>query len=76
MRELIRTNDVLLISEIAALLKGAAIPHLVFDQTISAVEGSIGIFPRRVLVAEEDADPARRLLEAAGLGQELRSYTS
>jgi hypothetical protein len=76
MRELVRTNDVVLISDIAALLDGAAISYLVFDQNVSAVEGSIGIFPRRIVVAEEDAVAARRLLEAAGFGRDLGSDTS
>jgi hypothetical protein len=71
-RELVRTNDAVLVSAVGALLDGAAIPHQVFDQNMSVLEGSIGIFPRRILVAEEDAAAARRLLEAAGLGHELR----
>ena len=73
LRELVRTNDAVLVSAIAALLDGAAIPHLVFDQNMSVLEGSIGILPCRVLVAEEDAVAARRLLEEAGLGHELRT---
>ena len=76
MRELVRTNDAVLVSAVAALLDGAAIPHHVFDQNMSVLEGSIGIFPRRVLVAEEDVAAARRLLEAAGLGHELRPDAS
>jgi hypothetical protein len=73
LRELVRTNDAVLVSAIAALLDGASIHHLVFDQNMSVLEGSIGILPRRVLVAEEDVDAARRLLEAAGLGHELHT---
>ena len=72
MRELVHTNDAVLVSAIGALLDGASIPHLVFDQNMSVLEGSIGIFPRRILVAEEDAAAARRLLQDAGLGHELR----
>lgn len=72
MRELIRTNDAVLVSAVEALLAGAAIPYQVADQYMSVLEGSIGILPRRVLVAEEDAAAARRLLSAAGLGHELR----
>jgi len=71
-RELVHTNDAVLVSAIGALLDGASIPHLVFDQNMSVLEGSIGIFPRRILVAEEDAAAARRLLQDAGLGHELR----
>jgi hypothetical protein len=73
LRELVRTNDAVLVSAIAALLDGAAIPHLVLDQNMSVLEGSIGILPRRVMVAEEDVAAARRLLQVAGLGHELRA---
>jgi hypothetical protein len=72
MRELIRTNDAVLVSAVQALLDGAEIPHLVLDQNMSVLEGSIGVLPRRVLVAEDFADEARELLEQAGLGHELR----
>jgi hypothetical protein len=72
MRELVRTNDPVLISAIEALLKGAGINHLIADQNMSVLEGSIGIFPRRVLVAEEEFEAARRLLAEAGFGNELR----
>jgi hypothetical protein len=71
-RELVRTNDAVLISAIEALLNGARIKHMVVDQNMSVLEGSIGIFPRRILVGEDDADAARELLEEAGFGNELR----
>jgi hypothetical protein len=41
---------------------------------MSVLEGSIGIFPRRILVEEDQADTARRLLEDAGFGNELRPH--
>jgi Putative prokaryotic signal transducing protein len=72
LRELVRTNDAVLISAIEALLKGADIPHLVADQNISVLEGSIGAFQRRILVGEDEIDAARELLAEAGFGHELR----
>ncbi len=72
MRELVRTNDAVLISAIEALLKGADITHMVVDQNMSVLEGSIGIFPRRILVGDDEIDAARRLLEEAGFANELR----
>jgi hypothetical protein len=72
LRELVRTNDPVLVSAIDALLKGADIPHVVLDQNMSVLEGSLGILPRRVLVDEADWSAARRLLSDAGLGHELR----
>ncbi len=72
MRELVRTNDAVLISAIEALLKAARIVHMIVDQNMSVLEGSIGIFPRRILVADDQAAAARQLLADAGLGGELR----
>ena len=72
MRELVRTNDAVLISAIEALLNGADIPHLVVDRNISVLEGSIGAFQRRILVGEDEIDAARKLLAEAGYGDELR----
>jgi hypothetical protein len=72
MREIVRTNDAVLITAIEALLNGADIDHMVVDQNMSVLEGSIGIFPRRILVDEDQVDTARRLLEEAGFGNELR----
>jgi hypothetical protein len=74
MRELVRTNDAVLISAIEALLNSADIGHMVVDQNMSVLEGSIGIFPRRILVEEDQVDTARRLLEDAGFGNELRPH--
>jgi hypothetical protein len=72
MHELIRTNNAVLVSAVQALLDEAGIPHLLADQHMSIVEGSLGILPRRILVAEEHAQAARTLLTEAGLGHELR----
>ena len=65
MKEIVRTNDAVLVSAIGALLDGAQIPHMVLDQNMSVLEGSLGILPRRVLVADEDVGRARRLLTEA-----------
>jgi hypothetical protein len=72
MHELVRTNDAVLVSAIQALLEAARIPHLVLDQNMSVLEGSIGALPRRVLVADVHVPAARQLLEEAGYGHELR----
>jgi hypothetical protein len=72
LRELVRTNNLVVISAIEALLNGADIKHMIVDQNMSVLEGSIGIFPRRILVDEDQITAARRLLAEAGLGDELR----
>ena len=72
MKEILRTNDAVLVSAVEALLDGAHIPYLVLDQNMSVLEGSLGILPRRVLVGDDHSHSARRLLEDAGLAGELR----
>lgn len=73
MKEIIRTNNPALLSYVDALLKEAGHTYLIADQNISIVEGSIGAFPRRVLVAEDEEDAARQLLADADLGAELKA---
>jgi hypothetical protein len=72
LRELVRTNDIVLVSAIGALLDGAKIHHVVLDQNMSVIEGSLGILPRRILVHDDDNRAARRILADAGLSHELR----
>lgn len=72
MIEILRANDPVLLSFVEAILKEAGIDYLVADRNMSILEGSIGILARRVLVARDDAERARRLLEDAGVGNELR----
>jgi hypothetical protein len=69
MRELIKTNDLVLISYVEALLAEQGIEAVVFDRNISLMEGSIGAFPRRVVVAEDLWLRASRILREAGLGE-------
>ena len=71
-RELIHTNDMVLVSAIGALLDSADIPHMVLDQNMSVLEGSLGVLPWRVLVPDDRVAAARKLLQEAGLGHELR----
>ncbi|APO66627.1 urease accessory domain-containing protein [Rhizobium gallicum] len=72
MHELIRANDPVLLSYAQSLLKDAGIHSFVADQDMSILEGSLGMLPRRLLVEEERADQARRILTDAGLADELR----
>jgi hypothetical protein len=72
LRELLRTNDVVLVSAVGALLDGANIHHLLLDNNMSILEGSVGVIPRRILVHADDNLAARRLLTEAGLAHELR----
>jgi hypothetical protein len=71
MEEILRTNDMVLISFVEALLRDAGISPLVVDQNMSIIEGSLGVLPRRVLVDADNVDFARKVLRDAGVGGEL-----
>lgn len=71
MHTLIATSDLVLISFAEAVLGDAGIDYFVADQHISMTEGSIGAFPRRLLVPADQAEEARQALIEAGLGHEL-----
>ncbi|MBW6420928.1 DUF2007 domain-containing protein [Rhizobium sp. XQZ8] len=72
MQEIIRTNDVVVLSLSESLMKDAGIHCLIADQSMSVLEGSLGLLPRRFLVETDRADEARRILKDAGLEAELR----
>ncbi|MGP4693321.1 putative signal transducing protein [Agrobacterium cavarae] len=72
MRELIRTNDAVLLSFAESLMKDAGIHCMIADQGMSILEGSLGLLPRRFLVEDERSEQARRILIDAGLADELR----
>jgi hypothetical protein len=71
MEELLRTNDLVLISYVEALMRDAGIHAVVLDQNMSVIEGSLGVLQRRVLVHEDLIEQARNVLREAGIGGEL-----
>ena len=73
MIELLRTNDIVLISRIEALLDEHEIDFFVADQYMSAMEGSLGFLPRRILIDKDDLSRARLAMHAVGLLDELKN---
>ena len=73
MKELLRSNDPVLLSFVSALLEEAGIAFIVLDTNMSVMEGSIGILPRRVLVEADCIERARNLLTEAGVGHDIVS---
>lgn len=71
MKELLRTNDIVRLSWLEALLADSEVPTVVLDLHTSIIEGSIGILPRRLMVSDEDYARARQVLLDAGEGAEL-----
>lgn len=64
-----RSNDVVLVNFVEVLLRDAGCHVVIADQNMSIMEGSIGAFPKRVLVPEDDFNQAKRVLRDAELGQ-------
>lgn len=73
MRELIRTNDRVLLSFVETLLRDAGIESFPADSNMSVLEGSIGILPQRLLVSSNSYDEACRVMRGADLGQWVNS---
>ena len=71
MKELVRTNDIVLISLVKVLLKEQKIEYIVLDQNMSILEGSIGVIPQRIMTINDDHLRARRILIDADIGLEL-----
>jgi len=69
--EILRTNDLVLISVIESILTAERVRYFVADQNMAAAEGSLGFLPRRILVDAHQQGRARRLIVEAGLGKEL-----
>ena len=73
MRELLRTNDPVLLSYVEVLLADQGIVAAIFDGHISLMEGSIGAFPRRLLVKSDQWPRATRIMQDAGLAEWVNS---
>ncbi len=65
MKEILRSNDPVLLSWIEALLADSRIEAVLLDLHTSVLEGSISAIPRRLMVVDEDYERARRLIEIA-----------
>ncbi|WP_372839613.1 DUF2007 domain-containing protein [Phaeovulum sp.] len=68
MKELMRTTDPVKLAIASALLDGEGIAAFQIDVHMSVLEGSIGILPRRLMVADSDLDKARKVLTDNEIG--------
>ena len=69
MKEVLRTTDPLTMVYAADLLEGEGIMAFQFDQHMSVLEGSLGILPQRLMVADRHEFMARAILRDAGLDE-------
>ncbi|MEL7013021.1 MAG: DUF2007 domain-containing protein [Pseudomonadota bacterium] len=67
MKQLLRTTDIASIAFAKALLDGEGIDCFELDVNMSVLEGGIGIFPRRIMVADEDYEDAVQTLTDNGI---------
>jgi hypothetical protein len=67
LKELVRTNDMVRLSFLRALLSDAGIEHVVLDIHMSITEGNANFIAPRLMVDSEDYARARRLLDEAGI---------
>jgi hypothetical protein len=69
MRDLVTTNDPVLLNYLVVLLGDAGIEACVFDGNMSVVQGTLGAVAQRLAVPTEKWETARRILLDADLGQ-------
>lgn len=67
MEELLRSNDLVYLSFVMHVLGEEGIDYLLLDNHTSAVEGSIGAIPRRIMVSEASLSRAKMALGNASL---------
>ena len=71
MKELVRTNNPVLLSWLQSLLRQEGIESFIFDSHMSVLEGSANAIARRLMVIDDDYDMARETMTEAGEGQYL-----
>ncbi len=67
MEELLRSNDLVYLSFVRHVLEEEGIDYVQLDDHMSALEGSIGALPRRIMVASALIGRARLALGNASL---------
>lgn len=72
MRELLLTNNPVLLSYVQSLLSDQGIATVVFDQHISIMEGGIAAFPRRLMVEADHWARAVRVMHDADLAEWIK----
>ena len=67
MKEILRSNNPVMLSFAQALLSEAKIETVLLDLHASIMDGSVLAVRRRLMVDDEDYEPARRILIEAEL---------
>jgi len=72
MKELLRTTDITVMVFAKSLLAGQGIACFEMDVNMSILEGGIGLFPRRLLVRDDDLHAAQRVMRDNEIEYEAR----
>lgn len=73
MMEVLRTNDLVLLSFVEAVLKDMKIECIVVDEHMSVLDGSIGVLPRRLLIEDDEFHRAKLVLSDPDIHPHLNS---
>ena len=65
MKEIARGTDPVRLSFLTALLADGGVAAILFDTHASIVQGSLGVLPQRLMVADDDYDNAVAILKTA-----------
>jgi hypothetical protein len=65
MQLVLKTNDPVQLDFAEVVLRDAGIESLVLDTHASVMDGSLGILPRRLMVADQDLERATAILRDA-----------
>lgn len=71
MRPIVITTDPVLLSFAKTILADAEIEAVELDRHTSAIEGSLGVLPRRLVVSSAAWSAARDALVEAGIGDDV-----
>ncbi len=73
MREVLKTNNPVELNFAEVVLADAGIKSVVFDGHMSVMDGSMVILPRRLMVADDQAEEALAILRDALAGSPVWS---
>lgn len=65
MKEIARSTDPVRLSFLTALLADGGVAAVLFDTHASIIQGSLGVLPQRLMVADDDYDEAVGILKSA-----------
>ncbi len=68
MQELLRSNDLVLLSFVQDLLNQSGIDPFLFDTHSAIMDGGVPFVQQRIMVAAKDWDKAKEILSQNGIG--------